>query len=301
MLTNLDPSNRSLPERMLEADGTSAKDMTENLAMAAFFFAYQMSLTSTPKWLRCHSGNAPLRLTEHLAFVRKLFGPVSHRSSPLSSTVLLEEFDSLHDLGRTTMDEILVPLHVQALIALGLFIPMARTWCELGGPYVSLIPPELIDLPLASLMACSPPFRTLSSKDFIRQYVERVTEPEFLEDGEWVGYYCYSIGGLSTTPQISDSEMKGVYFRTVPEGSNGILQLTSKGQDGVGPFTLTGRVSGTTGLLLMNKVYEGGHPTWNWKGALTPFGIAGSWGDMSFGGWFWLWKRAWSKRPVPDP
>ncbi|KAH6665483.1 hypothetical protein B0J14DRAFT_232591 [Halenospora varia] len=136
-------------------------------------------------------------------------------------------------------------------------------------------------------------------------HISTMLTQEFLEDGEWVGYYSNSM-----LPESFDLElpMTGVYFQVCDEirphlmpsfSAHPFQSLTSEGSDSVGTFNLEGHISSLDGAFGMEKSYHSG-PTWEWKGRMTPFGIVGTWG--SFGdtyGYVWLWKRAWSPE-IPE-
>jgi hypothetical protein len=163
------------------------------------------------------------------------------------------------------------------------------------GRLPTLTTPEPSDIPLAFLTRSPVPYSQMSGSEFVSLYVGCMARPEFLENGEWVGIYCYSRSEADDMLPLFDPEMEGIRFHVLHEEETGSLKLSGRGRDGCGGFQLNGRVGTTTGLVFMEKNYDGGSPRWWWSAALTPFGIVGSWGGLTWGGWFWLWKRAWSK------
>ncbi|KAH8655018.1 hypothetical protein BGZ60DRAFT_152105 [Tricladium varicosporioides] len=133
-------------------------------------------------------------------------------------------------------------------------------------------------------------------------HVSTMLTQEFLEDGEWVGYYSNSMDPESFHLELP---MTGVYFQVcdeikqhlmLPFSTHPFQSLTSKGSDSVGTFKLEGHISSLDGAFGMEKRYDSG-PTWEWKGRMTPFGIVGTWGALGDRyGYIWLWKRAWSPK-----
>ncbi|KAG0646359.1 hypothetical protein D0Z07_8118 [Hyphodiscus hymeniophilus] len=119
-----------------------------------------------------------------------------------------------------------------------------------------------------------------------------MTSRSFLESGEWVGYYDYS---MNLRRARWDPHMKGIRFAAAPEF--GRWAFKASGSDGVGDFTLEGTVV-MNGEIEMKKIYINypGQLSWDWKASMTPFGIVGTWGQrLQQHGYFWLWKRGWSQ------
>ena len=118
----------------------------------------------------------------------------------------------------------------------------------------------------------------------------------FLEDGEWIGYYSLGTGrGLT---ESFDPAMRGLHLEVIDEADNGTVHFRGTGgRDHVNAFTLEGKLDRASGKLYAQKIYPG--HTWHWGGVMTPFGMIGEWGNIHGwearrGGWFWLWKKAWS-------
>ncbi|KAF2711630.1 hypothetical protein K504DRAFT_500287 [Pleomassaria siparia CBS 279.74] len=74
-----------------------------------------------------------------------------------------------------------------------------------------------------------------------------------------------------------------------------VIDAASEGHDGDGKFSLRGSVY-VDGSVTMWKLNEVGRE-WIYRGFVTPFGIAGSWGSHASHHWgrFWLWKKEWSR------
>ncbi|KAF2227034.1 hypothetical protein BDZ85DRAFT_257139 [Elsinoe ampelina] len=124
-----------------------------------------------------------------------------------------------------------------------------------------------------------------------------MTSADFLTSGEWTGYYDYSRGhGAGRI----DPMMHGIQFSIDSElgamSGPACRGLTAPScSDAVGNFELTGAISTQTGTVKLRKHYRGrGHTDWDWTAVMTPFGILGSWGSDTWGGWLWLWKKEWS-------
>ncbi len=154
-----------------------------------------------------------------------------------------------------------------------------------------LPPPSPARMPLLSLLDLSVPF---SSRGLSRaRYLPMMTAPAFLEAGEWVGYYSYS---LNLDVARFDPPMKGIRFTVTrdPLSHPGTLGLSAPGTDNVGHFSLRGAID-QSGIVRIRKFYAAGFQ-WDWDGRMTPFGIVGAWGTgRSKHGHFWLWKREWSQ------
>jgi hypothetical protein len=147
-------------------------------------------------------------------------------------------------------------------------------------------PPSPYRIPFQSLSDICIPF---SGDHFVREaYLPVMTSVPFLESGEWVGHYSYS---MNLHPARFDPPMERIQFAADPElGSYG---LQASGMDSIGSFTLNGSVS-EKGVVEMTKTYAQGF-SWNWNASMTPFGIVGAWGRGNTShGHLWLWKREWS-------
>ena len=132
-----------------------------------------------------------------------------------------------------------------------------------------------------------------------------MTTVEFLEDGEWAGFYTMS----SYTPRVGlsgsvlfDPPMHGIRFvATAQCGDPIVLSLQGTGKDAIAAFDLEGKLNPETGNISLSKRYSGGYLTWDWVCIMTPAGIVGSWGQQRseggrYGGWIWLWKTGWTAK-----
>ena len=164
------------------------------------------------------------------------------------------------------------------------------------GRYVP--PPSAI--PLATLVPPPTPFAPADDGagecPFVLRHVRAATEPAFVADGEWVGYYAHA-----NSARV-DPAMRRVrfYARAAAEATH---LHADDAIDDFGRFHLRGEICRTSGRLRMRKEYDAGFG-WDWAGLATPFGMIGTWGSSywgqeNLGGWFWLWKKAWSE-PWPE-
>ncbi|KAJ9663338.1 hypothetical protein H2198_000855 [Neophaeococcomyces mojaviensis] len=158
----------------------------------------------------------------------------------------------------------------------------------------NLIPPSARNIPFEVIYSSiEPPFSSSRSNDsaswFLTKHLPVMTSPDFLADGEWIGYYCHVRVGRQPT---WDPMMHGINFEITADYADHCA-VRSRGDDAYGPSSLFGTVHKQNGSLQITKQYENG-TTWQWSAVMTPFGIVGSWGSSIWGGWFWLWKRSWS-------
>lgn len=157
-------------------------------------------------------------------------------------------------------------------------------------------------------------------------YTERTRElVDSIEDGEWYGYYVYTLGDKDSTHSMGkcDPAMENIHFKVGGSGSGkqaasasmsgnsgsptatwsggaassvSKVSLEARGcRDGVlAEFDFEGTAHAGTGVVEMCKSYHGAH-SWDYEGVITPLGIIGEWGreGTGFSGYFWLWKRNW--------
>ena len=113
----------------------------------------------------------------------------------------------------------------------------------------------------------------------------------------WAGYYTYLDTDVRDPPMYlelccctpparitdsdADSEFLEVYFH-------------GEGRDGVGTFVVLGKCNVHTGVMSAIKGYTTMMNMWDWRGMVTPFGMAGMWGPGRSGGWWWIWPQGWS-------
>ena len=220
----------------------------------------------------------------------------AHHQSPS------EAFDTF-----TTCDSAMfLQKHVRALTAVGIFSIFLRMTIECGGirrlayalPSTAVIAvPTSADIPLHLMLDVPLPFTSSASMEILSCHLPKMTTVDFLEDGEWAGFYgiSYAPSTGRHEPLCFDPPMHGIHFvATAQHGDPTILSLQGSGEDAIGAFDLEGKLASKTGNINMRKTYSGGSPAWDWVCIMTPVGIVGSWGQEDFGGWIWLWKTGWT-------
>jgi hypothetical protein len=181
---------------------------------------------------------------------------------------------------------------IHAGVAILVIITLAM---QRGRAAPSLLPSvDKINFP--ALMDIPPVYRD-SPVPFSKCHLTKMCTPEFLA-GEWTGFYSDHRSGN----RVLDPPMQTIHIETSPiygadaDGNRNIrIAPSSRGHDAHGQFTLSG-VVGVDGRVAMEKRYlvqTDWH--WIWKGEVTPFGLAGIWGDRftGIGGYFWIWKKEW--------
>jgi hypothetical protein len=113
----------------------------------------------------------------------------------------------------------------------------------------------------------------------------------FLEDGEWVGCYCYASRHYRAL-LVLDQPVQGLFFKARDDCGDGLVHLRAGGFDAIGSFQLVGTLEPGTGDINMRKTYHGQRSR-RWCGSLTPFGIVGS--CNAYNAWFWLRKADWCR------
>lgn len=112
----------------------------------------------------------------------------------------------------------------------------------------------------------------------------------------WAGYYtCRRIGARDPPMYIELRSTPAPHAGTDTESAHDRVHFRGEGYDRVGTFVIIGTCDTRTGVISAIKTYEMMHQ-WEWRGMLTPFGIAGMWGAGwgGWGGWWWIWPREWS-------
>ena len=196
---------------------------------------------------------------------------------------------------------------VRALRAVGAFSMLLRETIESGGirrlVYVlhqtaAMAVPTSTDIPLHLMLDVPLPFTSSASVELPSCHLAKMTTVDFLEDGEWAGFYSMSYSprrGRGETVYF-DPPMHGIHFvvTTQCSGDPTVLSLQGTGEDAIGAFDLEGKLAPQTGEINLRKTYSGGDPAWDWVCIMTPLGIVGSWGTEEYGGWIWLWKTGWT-------
>ena len=149
-------------------------------------------------------------------------------------------------------------------------------------------------VPFHETMDIAPPFTESVLQNFASCHLARMTDRSFLETGEWVGYYSVPSGGFNLQ-ETFDPPMSGLRFSVSTNDQDPeLVDVTGYGGiDAVGPFTLTGSINVTNGLVNLRKEYTDKVLEWDWTGYLSPFGIVAAWGQSGWGGLVWLYEKSW--------
>ena len=117
----------------------------------------------------------------------------------------------------------------------------------------------------------------------------------------WAGYYTTGSNGTGLNPpMILELYSSGGPTAAPPPTTEfnrlECMYFEGEGHDHVGTFTLKGSCNIHTGAMAATKAYA--MHSWIWRGMVTPFGMAGTWGLESGSGWWWIWPQGWSNDPA---
>ena len=271
---------------------TKAVEPTPALAFCLALRLMAEEPASVVNWLKKTGSQRRRRVREKL---------MRYLSEPLQShSEAFDTFTACHPA-------MLMQKRVRALTAVGVFSILLRKTIESGGirrlvyvlhqPAVTAVPTSA-DIPLHLLLDVPLPFTSSASVEILSCHLAKMTTVNFLEDGEWAGFYSMSYflprRGRGESVDF-DPPMHGIRFVTTAQFSDPtVLSLQGTGEDAIGAFDLEGKIARETGNINLRKTYSGGHPTWDWLCIMTPVGIVGSWGRGAYGGWIWLWKTGWT-------
>jgi len=106
----------------------------------------------------------------------------------------------------------------------------------------------------------------------------------------WAGYYTITImGGVRDRPMYI--ELRSSPQDVDADSESDRVNFLGQGHDSVGTFTVVGVCDARTGAVSAIKAYA--THVWEWRGMVTPFGMAGMWGP-NLSGWWWIWPQEWS-------
>ena len=153
-------------------------------------------------------------------------------------------------------------------------------------------PPATSHIPFASMMNLSLPFQPGARQRNPTCHLPIMAGKAFLEEGVWEGYYAYC---FDRSPYLCrfDPPMKHLRLRCTEESTDDVQFFEGSGSDNVGRFSLSGWIHVESGKIVAKKQYSLYGVSWDWSAFMTPFGIAGTWGEIEYGGWLWLWKADW--------
>lgn len=236
-----------------------------------------------------------------IASARQKLSDFFNRMSEESPTAH-EHFGKPCIIGAARQAYLAFECFVLALVEKHVREPPQGTWSGMNYLHSRLAPnylavPDSYSIPFSDFMDLPLPFTEDATENFATCHLRQMTEPSFLEDGEWAGYYSVDIGEESTT--TFDPPMHNIRFIVGEPNEESLPIVGTGGRDGVGSFTLDGVMDSNTGALMIKKDYDNYGPHWIWTGFLTPFGIIASWGTATWGGWVWLYKEEWCPRDTP--
>lgn len=124
-----------------------------------------------------------------------------------------------------------------------------------------------------------------------------MTDPDYLEDGQWVGYWSFDGAPIQGIPTVQ--------FADAIENLMFTVQRTRRSSRRSTPYLIRGSHpnAGNDFHLEGNFTRDGcfmmGPPGdfWAWRGRMTPFGMFGFWGSTDWSrvaGICWIWKKSWS-------
>lgn len=204
------------------------------------------------------------------------------------------------DMSDTPDHDFTTPDHLNLVISLARWQAQTRLRDSVR------LPPSIDRIPFAKIVI-DPITPFTPGLNFDSRFLKCLTTREFIEDGEWLGYYSFNTT-LRHQPGF-DPPMERIRFRvtdsatsiiTLEDGSEPIpgqvsaWHVSSTGVDNVGDFHLEGQIH-ADGRVMLSKRYDQGFG-WGWEAKMTPFGIMGFWGPEEGAryGYVWLWKKEWS-------
>jgi hypothetical protein len=222
------------------------------------------------------------------------------------------------------LKKLLIILHTLAIRALSYFIVELRTAnANVQQQEIrrgSSKPPLINEIPLFSLLELPDPFSDNALAAFATCHLARMTDPAFIEDGEWTGYssftgrlgrFLYLGSGHDWFDPIG-AENEGVRLNRLQNrlagrpaverafrfqfvrstGTDRYLMRSNYVQTSVDVFSLELAVERDTGYLEITKTGYFGETGGISYAVMTPFGIMAS-GDHG-GPFLWMWKTEWS-------
>ncbi|KAL9062271.1 MAG: hypothetical protein Q9157_009071 [Trypethelium eluteriae] len=164
-------------------------------------------------------------------------------------------------------------------------------------PWITDIEKGVIPLPCAPPSSSEKPNRFVSWSDWESDCIHRMTDPNWLEDGYWCGYWSFDGALVQGVPRVQFADaVEGLVFRVhrarpsdrgpTPHRIRALYPNSGHNFHLEGEFTRDGQFTmGPPGDF------------WVWRGRMTPFGMFGFWGSTDWSrvaGICWLWKKSWS-------
>ena len=195
-------------------------------------------------------------------------------------------------------DEVTTETRHRLLIALALLSCIFRV--RRSSDLCSHLSPR--NIPFISMMRLPPPLSLNASGDLATCHLSKMTSKGFFNDGLWI--YCQSIGDRIESPGFP---VRGVAFVATQDDAHPTkLTLRGFGAYYRGDFSLEGAIAQETGRVCLvmrytTPMFDTDRIGKGLTGVMTPFGIVGVHGSGASGGWFWLWKDAWTEKGMSPP
>lgn len=169
-----------------------------------------------------------------------------------------------------------------------------------------LYPPTAQDIPFASFMKLPEPFVTSYIEAFNSCHLPAMTDPDFLVDEEWTGYFGYPdpfelwihvvedlapVGGKLLNPHPQHSGERTVRFHVVRVDPSTVVLRSNCFHTWSRDYILGLTIDKNTGIIIIDKYNSAGAITESHPGVITPFGIVDSQYSIT---WMWLWKISWT-------
>ena len=199
--------------------------------------------------------------------------------------------------------EMLIHKRVQAFVVVAFYSVMLSETIELGylrcsrgdaRQILAMTVPTATSIPFHLMMDIPLPFSPSATMDFTSCHLAKMATADFLEDGEWAGFFSMSLDQYDY--MIFNPPMHGIRFvTTASSDSPDTLDLHGTGADSMGDFSLDGTLVPGTGQIILKKMHSVrvSYPPW-WACIMTPLGIVGCWKQSRCSVLVWMWKVGWT-------
>jgi hypothetical protein len=154
-------------------------------------------------------------------------------------------------------------------------------------------------IPFSTFMTAPLPFPFSSADVFHNCHLPAMTPPEFIESGEWAGYFTSNLNMRPGGEPHFCVPMQGIRFSASPHDEDSILDLRSSRffhstTSPFGPFHFEGKLLRDWGKMILVQCFHTTGLKIPMQAIFTPFGIVASFGYGKHRLWMWMWKTAWS-------
>ena len=196
-------------------------------------------------------------------------------------------------------DEVTTETRHRLLIALALLSRIFRV--TRSSDLCSHLSPR--NIPFMSMMELPSLLSLNASGDLATCHLSKMTSKEFFNDGLWI-YGLY----IGDRMEFAGVHVRGVAFVATQDDAHPTkLTLRGFGTYYRGDFSLEGAIAQETGRVCLvmrhtTPMFDTDRIDKGLTGVMTPFGIVGIHGSPGLGGgWFWLWKDAWTEKGMSPP